>query len=158
MKLIVLFFMIIFILVIFITIKDNHSTFSAQIKGNSMTPTFTNGQKISIQKDIQKINRFDVIIFNHIGDKYIKRVVGLPGEEVCYQGGVLYINDRVVSDPFIKGNENFSLYDISQMRIIPAQKYFVLGDNRDESSDSRHYGLIDEREILGLIPKKGWKK
>ena len=84
----------------------------------------------------------------------IKRVVGLPGEVVEYKDNYVVINGVTYKEPFIDSNiktNDFSIKDLGY-DIIPNDMYLVLGDNRENSQDSRDYGLISKSEIIG----KAW--
>ena len=104
------------------------------------------------------MKRFDVIAFEYADTKYlIKRVIGLPGDKVEYKNNTLYVNDELVEEEFLDGHqtENFSLVSMGY-ETIPEGKYLVLGDNRENSLDSRSFGLIDEEDILGKVSIKIW--
>ncbi|SER79289.1 signal peptidase I [Isobaculum melis] len=117
-----------------------------------MMPTFHNLEEVIVAKNKKTIKRFDVIVFQHgEKDKYIKRVIGLPGESLYYQDGILYINHQKVEDPYHEGNENFTLYETAEVMVIPPNQYFVLGDNRKNSYDSRSYGLINQSDLIGIV-------
>ena len=93
---------------------------------------------------INGINRFDIVVIQTSQSKIIKRVIGLPGEIIEYKDNKLYINDKEVEDPYpsqITG-------DIER-QLIPENTYYVLGDNRTDSVDSRILGPIDKNKILG---------
>mgnify|MGYP002936233866 FL=1 len=90
------------------------------------------------------IDRFDIVVVK-INDEYlIKRVIGLPGEKVKYEDGKLYINDRFVKEPF-KHKETNSFSTVT----LGSNQYFVMGDNRTNSTDSRILGPISRDEIKG---------
>jgi signal peptidase I len=92
-----------------------------------------------------------IIVFDYVDTKYlIKRVIGLPGEKVEYKDNKLYINDKYIKEKFLKNitTKNFSVKDMGY-DIIPKNMYLVLGDNRDDSIDSRAFGLIKKEEIIG---------
>jgi signal peptidase I len=127
-----------------------------------ITPIEVNGRSMEgtlYDKDIMILNilgyhtggikRFDIVVIKY-GDEYlIKRVIGLPGEVVEYNDNKLYINDKLVKDVVKIGTADFSTENIVEGGVIPENKYFVLGDNRGNSSDSRVIGLIDKKDILG---------
>lgn len=91
------------------------------------------------------IKRFDIVVIKKDNEYLIKRVVGLPGELVEYKDNKLYINDKMIEENFLhKDTENYKLE-----KEIPDNYYFVVGDNRPNSLDSRVIGLIKKDEILG---------
>jgi len=115
-----------------------------QVDGDSMYPTLSDKQILILKKYDKSYKRFDIVVFDYNGSKLVKRIIGLPGETVSYKDNTLYINGKVVQDGV--SNEvttNFS-HDV-----IPKGYYFVLGDNRDESLDSRRIGVISQNDILG---------
>ena len=134
------------------------------VKGDSMDSTLVNGQQI-ITISHTKINRFDIITFlapDEEDTNYIKRVIGLPGDEIEYKNDILYVNKKAYSEPYLEENKNkyaaslpltpdFTLTELYGVDKVPEGKYFVLGDNRPISKDSRYsdIGLIDEDSILG---------
>ena len=100
---------------------------------------------------LNDINRFDVVVVNYRGEKLVKRVIGLPGEHVEYKDDNLYINGFVTFENFNhKSTHDFKLQTIGYLT-IPGDKYFVVGDNRGDSTDSRVIGLIDKKDILGSV-------
>lgn len=84
---------------------------------------------------------------------YLKRIIGLPGEKIAYRNGVLYINERVITDPFARITDNFE-WSMIQKEAIPEGHYFVLGDNRLISKDSRSFGVISEKQIKGIVKEE----
>jgi len=115
-----------------------------QVDGDSMYPTLNDNQILILKKYDKSYERFDIVVFDYDDSKLVKRIIGLPGETIAYKDNVLYINGREFSD--VELNEittNFS-HDV-----IPEGYYFVMGDNRDESLDSRRIGVIFEDDILG---------
>ena len=129
-----------------------------KIKGASMEPNFPNGEYLLTDKVTYRFGepkRGDVIVFKAPGtdgDEYIKRIIGLPGEGVSVRNGAVYINGEVLKEDYIPeisptygGNflsENASF-------TVPVGSYFVLGDNRPHSSDSRAFGPITKEVITG---------
>ena len=127
------------------------------IKAFIFTPVIVNGPSMmtnlhdkdimildKIGMKINGINRFDIVVIQTSQSKIIKRVIGLPGEIIEYKDNKLYINDKEVEDPYpsqITG-------DIER-QLIPENTYYVLGDNRTDSVDSRILGTIPKNEILG---------
>jgi len=121
-----------------------------RVSGSSMFPTLKNNDIVLLKKFDKKIDRFDIIVFEYNDSKLIKRVIGLPGEHIKYVNGILYINNKKVDDVDLDA-ETYDFYlDDLGYEIIPENHYFVLGDNREVSQDSRTIGLISDERIAGV--------
>ena len=129
------------------------------VSGASMYPTLHNGDRMILSK-IGDINRFDVVVLKAPDEnvEYIKRVIGMPGDTLELKQGVLYINGKKIEQPFINTEalqkqtvfiDDFTLQSLTGETKIPEGKYFVMGDNRGISRDSRMIGLIDRKAIEG---------
>lgn len=118
-----------------------------RVDGDSMKNTLKNGDILLLYK-LGSINRLDIIVLDEEKDneKIIKRVIGLPGETVAIKKGKIYINDKVIDDEYAYGET--SDYDKDTLE---DDEYFILGDNRLISKDSRYFGPIKENEIKGKI-------
>lgn len=128
-----------------------------QVDGKSMDPTLKDGQVLLLNKIELKtrgIKRFDIVVIDHPlnpQDKYlIKRVVGLPNEKIAYRDGTLYVNDKEIKEPFLnQTTQDFELDELGVTK-VPKDSYFVVGDNRSNSADSRYIGFIPKDEIKGI--------
>lgn len=119
------------------------------VDGDSMFPNLRDNEILLLKKYDKKIERFDIIVFNYGDSKLIKRVIGLPGETVEYKNNKLYINGEKMKDiVYLVETNDFSTLDLGVEK-IPNDMYFVLGDNRTNSSDSRTIGLISIKDIEG---------
>ena len=129
------------------------------VSGASMYPTLHNGDRMVLSK-VGDVHRFDVVILKAPDEnvEYIKRVIGMPGDTVEMKNGVLYINGKKVDQPFINTEalakqtvfiDDFTLESLTGESKVPEGKYFVLGDNRGVSKDSRMIGFIDRSAIEG---------
>lgn len=117
------------------------------VNGPSMMNTLHNGDVMILDKigmKIGGIKRFDIVVIQTGKTKIIKRVIGMPGETISYHDNKLYINGKEVSDNY----SNEITYDFEEVK-IPDGEYYVLGDNRTDSVDSRILGTIPKNEILG---------
>lgn len=130
------------------------------VHGSSMYPTLQNEDQLIVEKvsyRFGKPKRFDIIVFNHYEDDsdtpvhYIKRIIGLPGETVCIQDGKIYINDELLSEDYgyYLDGELMEGYDASCAVSVGEDEYFVLGDNRNDSLDSRKIGCVSRKDIVG---------
>jgi signal peptidase I len=92
----------------------------------------------------------DLVVFHYPPDRrqvFVKRVVGLPGDRIGIEGQTLYRNGRAVAEPYVKHTAGY--FERSAEVVVPGGCYFVLGDNRDHSLDSRHWGFLAREDIIG---------
>lgn len=137
-----------------------------RIDGNSMQPTLQNNDRVVIWKT-QEPERYDLVAFEpqqSDDPSYIKRIVGLPGDTIWVEGNALYINHQMDAADIQKGITAKELpdgtlkvtitenvwNDLEHLDTIPAGCYFVLGDNRKHSTDSRHFGFVQKEQIEGV--------
>lgn len=122
------------------------------VNGESMESTLHENDLMILDKisyRFSEIDRFDIVVLESGGTKLIKRVIGLPGEHIEYKDNKLYIDHQEVKDPYGKGiTYDFQLEDFS-LEKIPDDYYFVMGDNREDSVDSRIIGVVPKDDILG---------
>lgn len=119
------------------------------VVGETMSPAYNNGDYLLINKFDQSFARGEVIIFHYPKDQrqfLIKRIIGLPGEKIEIRGGKIFINDQELLENYFDGN-TFP----DSLITLKNDQYFVLGDNRDKSLDSRIFGSINKLEIEGKI-------
>lgn len=125
-----------------------------QVVGPSMKGTLDAGDVTIVNKLVYKfrtIKRNEIVSINQKDKIMVKRVIGLPGEHIEYKDNKLYVNGSLVLENNISvETKNFKLEDIGY-ETIPKDMYFVLGDNRTNSSDSREFGLVKKDEIIGKI-------
>lgn len=114
-----------------------------RVSGPSMNDTLKNGQIILLKKYDKKIERFEIVVFNYNNEKLIKRVIALPGEKIEYKDNKLYINDNLLDDYITIGTNDFGPL------VLADDEYFVMGDNRGISKDSRKIGPISKKYIIG---------
>jgi signal peptidase I len=140
-------------LVLLVALGQRAVAEGAYVDGSSMEPTFHNGQYVMLDKTVYLLSggphRGDVIVFRYPLDPsrdFIKRVIGVPGDSVEMRNGVLLINDKPVPEDYLPSDivtNNFARVQ------VPAYDYFVLGDNRGNSSDSRVWGFVPRDNIIG---------
>lgn len=132
-----------------------------QVVGPSMEPNFHDGDVLILNKLKYKLfepKRNDVIALKYNKDKYlIKRIIGLPGETIEYKNNILYIDGESYKEKLYDGmeTEDFSLKDLGY-DTIPDNMYLVLGDNRNNSEDSRVFGLVKKKDIIGKAIIRIW--
>ena len=136
-----------------------------EISGASMEPNFHNGEYILTNKIIYKFKepiRGDVIIFKSPKNKevdFIKRIIGLPGDTVSLHDNALYVNNEKVIEPYL--TPGVVIFGGSYLRegeeiTVPEGMYFVAGDNRPHSSDSREFGPIPKEDFIGKAFLRYW--
>lgn len=121
----------------------------AVVNGDSMKDTLLDNEVVLVNKLYVKTNdikRFDIVVINEGGEHIVKRIIGLPGEKVEYKNNVLYIDDKEIKSELSFDNTEDFVYEQ-----VEDNKYFVLGDNREVSKDSRIIGTIDKDDIIGKV-------
>jgi len=133
---------------------------TVEVQGSSMYPTLVDGDRVIVWQLMYTPSFQDIIVLEHTnGDLHVKRVLGVAGDHVDYINGELIVNGVVINEPYIldEPSELGFLFDnlcrLSANEFdcdeIPAGYFLVLGDNRNNSGDSREYGLIHESQIMG---------
>lgn len=157
------------IIVVVIVIRTFIAT-PVRVDGSSMDPTLKDGDILILNKLSRNYKRFDIVVVeikqkyykkgkvNYKTTKLVKRIIGLPGENIEYKDNKLYINGKVIDDVALEETDDFSLKEIYGINKIPSDSYFVMGDNRDGSSDSRmsEVGLIKKDKLLGKTIFRIW--
>ncbi|WOY88296.1 signal peptidase I [Ligilactobacillus murinus] len=150
-----------------------------KVDGLSMYPNLQNNERVIMLKHA-KIKRDTVVVFSAKGvddrpgvtdaTKYVKRVIGLPGDKIEYKNdGKLYVNGKFQSQGYITTEQQkegtLSIANAEDKGVtlgtgrtftVPKDKYFVLGDNREVSNDSRSYGFVPRSKILGVVKVPFW--
>lgn len=136
-----------------------------QVNGASMEPNFHDKEYLLTDKISYRFHppqRGDIIVFRAPKNReldYIKRVIGLPGERIRIANGSVFINDQKLKEDYLKGNATSSSGSFLQAGtdfLIPEDEYFVLGDNRSHSSDSRDWGTVAKEDIIGKAWLRYW--
>ncbi len=140
-----------------------------QVEGTSMMPQLENHERIFINKFVYRfepIQRGDVVVFRYPLDpskSYIKRVIGLPGDEVSIRDGRVLVDGKPLSEPYVP-SDYLDDQSYPPVRVEP-DHYFVLGDHRSSSNDSRMWGTVDRHFIYGKaifvywpLSQVGWVK
>ena len=124
-----------------------------KVEGTSMMPGLEDQERIFINKfvyRIEPIERGDIVVFRYPRDpskSYIKRVVGMPGDHVQIEDGVLFVNGIRVAEPYVPAR--YTDARSSAEVVVPSGAYYVLGDHRNMSNDSRDFGPVDAAYIYG---------
>jgi|SRR5579884_9615 signal peptidase I len=129
-----------------------------KVEGFSMEPTLDDGQYLLINKvgmNFHQLERGDIIVFQYPLDRsksFVKRVVGLPGDTVEIRDQQTIVDGKVLKEPYLRSPEN----GFYPRTVVPEGQYFVLGDNRNNSSDSRAWGMLPRKDIIGLAWVSYW--
>ena len=147
---------VILTLIIFFLIQSVIRNF--RVDGHSMDPNLHHGQYLVVDKISYKLpfewrppQRGDVVVFEpptRPDDDFVKRVIGLPGETVEIKQGDIYINNERLAESYLPRQDRFTM----SARTVPEDAYFVMGDNRGNSNDSRHWGFLNTDKLVG----KAW--
>ena len=138
------------LLTVLIYLAVNFATGRFRIEGSSMEPSMQPNQYVLVDKISYRLappRRGDVVVFNYplaTERDFIKRVIGLPGETVNIRGGVVYVDGVALDEPYIAAPPNYE----NSWTMGPTE-LFVLGDNRNSSSDSHSWGPLDQQYLVG---------
>jgi signal peptidase I len=131
-----------------------------KVEGTSMAPLLSDQERIFINKFVYRfepIQRRDVVVFWYPLDhskSFIKRVIGLPGESVEIRQGIVYVNGRAIDEPYVPAQYE-DMSDYGPVR-VPRDSYFVMGDHRISSNDSRVFGSVASQFIYGRAVFAYW--
>jgi signal peptidase I len=133
------------------------------VKGASMEPNFKDGDYLLVDEISYRLRapeRGDVVVFRYPGDEavfYIKRIVGLPKEEIEILGGRIAVSGRVLDEDYLPAALKTDSFNNARF-VLGENQYFVLGDNRPFSSDSRRWGPVSRAEIIGEVSLRFWPR
>lgn len=134
-------------------------TFVAEVRyipSESMVPTLQVGDRLIVEKLSYRLHppqRGDIVVFKappvlkarNLNDDLVKRVIGVPGDTVAIQAGHVYVNGRMLNESYVQTLPNYNYGPA----VVPANAYFVLGDNRNHSYDSHIWGFVPEQNVVG---------
>lgn len=122
-----------------------------QVSGLSMAPRIASGEFVLINTVAYRLHgpqRGDIVAFHHDGptpEVFIKRVIGLPGDRIRIVRGTVYVNGTALAEPYVRYPDRRSF----PLVVVPPGALYVLGDNRAASDDSRFWGFVPERQVIG---------
>ncbi len=131
---------------------------NAIVNMSSMQPTLFEGQRLFAEKQFLDPGRGDIIIIHPppqvapAGEEFVKRLIGLPGDTIQITGGTVYVNGVGLVEPYIKAKPAYAFGPFK----VPAGNYFVLGDNRNNSTDSHFGWTITRQDIVGKAVLRYW--
>jgi signal peptidase I len=129
-----------------------------RVVGHSMDPTLADEEYLVVCKflyRLQEPQRGDIIVFQDsrgADRKLIKRIIGMPGESVEVRNGLVYVDGQSLDEPYIKERPRYS----QQSTLVPEGEFFVLGDNRNNSSDSHNWGFLPKDAVVGKACVSYW--
>ncbi len=131
---------------------------ATRVFGESMEPNLHSQQRLVVEKITYRFRNPDrgevVVLHDPTGtqDLIIKRVIGLPGEQITFSNGSVYVNGRPIDEPYLDAVTQSS----SRTWVVPEDSVFVMGDNRRASRDSRSFGPVSQEEIIGRAVFRYW--
>ena len=130
-----------------------------KVVGTAMEPALKNGDRLMTQRNVVELNRGDIVTFYYPRDtrkSFVERIVGLPGETISIDAsGAVYVDNTEIREPYVSPDRNRSPRR-QQKLTLEADEYFILGDNRDASIDSRTFGPVDRKLIYGKVMWRYW--
>ena len=132
----------------------------ARVEGMSMAPTLEDQDRLIVNKLIYRLEsprRSDIVMLYYPLDpdkSFVKRIIGEEGDTVRVVDGRTYVNDVPVPDDYVPSE--FRSHDDWGPQVIPEGYYFVMGDHRNNSSDSRHWGYVPKKYIIGKVQLRWW--
>lgn len=131
-----------------------------KVEGTSMQPQLADQDRIFVNRFIyrfREIDRGDIVVFWYPKDRsksFIKRIIGVPGDSVEIRQGMVRLNGELIDEPYLKPEYRDS--QSFEKVVVPGEKYFVLGDHRNSSNDSRNWGFVDRSLIYGKAIFSYW--
>jgi signal peptidase I len=127
-----------------------------RVEGTAMEPALKDGDRIIIDRNFEKLERGDIVVFYFRDDQrksYINRIVALPGETVEIRDGKIFVAGKTPDEPYVDPKNDQSKRSMTEIKLA-GDAYFVMGDNRDNASDSRLWGPVPRKLIYGKYVKK----
>ncbi len=132
----------------------------ARVEGQSMAPTLEDQDRLIVNKLVYRVSaprRGDIVMLYYPVDpqkSFVKRVIGEEGDQVRIVEGRVYVNDIPLHDDYVPSE--YRSHDDWGPQVIPPGYYFVMGDHRNNSSDSRHWGMVPKKYIIGKVQLRWW--
>ena len=132
----------------------------ARVEGQSMAPTLIDQDRLIVNKLIYRLGeprRSDIVMLYYPIDpdkSFVKRVIAEEGDTFRIENGLVFVNDVPVRDDYVP--QGFKSYEDYGEQVVPQGYYFVMGDHRNKSSDSRHWGMVPKKYIIGKVQVRWW--
>ena len=132
----------------------------ARVEGQSMAPTLIDQDRLIVNKLISRLGeprRSDIVMLYYPIDpdkSFVKRVIAEEGDTFRIENGLVFVNDVPVRDDYV--SQGFRSYEDYGEQVVPQGYYFVMGDHRNNSSDSRHWGMVPKKYIIGKVQVRWW--
>ena len=129
-----------------------------RVQGDSMSPTLRGGDYLLVREytgSKRPFSRGDIVVVAQSGRSHLKRVIALPDERITFSDGMLFIDDERLAEPYLQGLPAYLGLDASDYK-LDGDEYFVMGDNRAHSTDSRDYGPVHRSQIKGRALCRIW--
>lgn len=137
------------------------------VDGISMVPELENGERLIVNKmvyydvksvDMMHLSRGDIVTFwfpEEPSESFVKRIIGMPGETVEITGGEIFIDGKKLYEPYLEDEYNTKVVNRAAVK-VPNSHFYVMGDNRDKSDDSRRWGMVPSKYIYGRVVFRYW--
>ena len=132
----------------------------ARVEGQSMAPTLSDQDRLIVNKFIYRLGeprRSDIVMLYYPIDpdkSFVKRVIAEEGDTFRIENGLVFVNDVPARDDYVP--QGFKSYEDYGEQVVPQGYYFVMGDHRNNSSDSRHWGMVPKKYIIGKVQVRWW--
>ena len=137
-----------FVLGVFIS-RNSYSR--VEVSGHSMDYTLKDGEKLWVDNlPFKEYKLNDIVVANESGVRIVKRIVGLPNDRLVFVGDTLYRNGKAVEEDYVT-DEGYEKGLLKAEITVPEGEYFLLGDNRDVSNDSRYFGTVTKSQLQGRV-------
>ena len=137
-----------FVLGVFIS-RNSYSM--VEVSGHSMDYTLKDGEKLWVDNlPFKEYKLNDIVVANESGVRIVKRIVGLPNDRLVFVGDTLYRNGKAVEEGYVT-DEGYEKGLLKAEITVPEGEYFLLGDNRDVSNDSRYFGTVTKSQLQGKV-------
>lgn len=137
----------ILIIVLALCVRSTHILAINKVIGESMMPTLTDGQ-LTFGSSLATYERGDIVIIELEDTWLVKRIIGLPGEIIRSEDGKIYVNDVLLEEDYVEDSRNQQSSSKNWIMKLGDNEYFCMGDNRDNSADSRYYGAFTKEQLI----------